>query len=41
MEANADVSNELYRKHIDLCDWAVEELYDLEGDDEAETQRPN
>ena len=41
MEPNADVSNELYRKHIDLCDWAVVELCELEGDDEAATQRLN
>ena len=37
MDCNSSVSDKLWKQHVDLCEWAIEELYDLEGSTPEET----
>ena len=37
MDCNSSDADELSKLHVDLCEWAIEELHDLEGSTSEET----
>ena len=37
MDCNCSLSDKLWKQHVDPCEWAIEERYDLEGSTPEET----